>query len=293
MNSSDVLLFYARHGLFKPIRKSAFRKFRRRNAGRESVIVTKPGFKMKTIIGDVVDNMIYLNGVWEQGTSEIIRKLSKSCKAFVDVGCNIGYYSCLYSWFNPGGKVYAIDPNPEMIRRTRDNLELNSCRKYKLLNFGVSNTSEKLALNIARHKHSGSSLAYNPSRHSPDKVSQIEVQVKPLEEILSVELLECALLKVDTEGFEYNVFSGLDPDHGPIFDYIVFEYSSEALERAGVQPARLMKLKLFSHYLLYIINEDGSLIRRKREDIAHSGDMMVNCLLVRKDKVFCLDFVPQ
>ncbi len=292
MNFSDLLLFYTRKGFFKPIKRSAYRKFRRRNRGKEFVVETQAGFKMKTTIGDVVDNAIYVYGVWEQGTSEIIKRLSKICKAFVDVGCNIGYYSCLYSWFNPEGKVYAIDPNPEMIRRTRENLELNSCMKYRVFNFGVSNTSEKLELNIARHKHSGSSFAYNPSRHSPDKVDQIEVQVKTLGDILSGEVLESAFLKVDTEGYEYNVFSGLDLDHGPIFDYIVFEYSCKALKQAGVEPASLMELKLFSHYLLYSINEDGSLTEVKREDICDSGDMMVNCLLVKKNKAACLDFLP-
>lgn len=292
MNFSDLLLFYTRKGFFKPIKKSAYRKFQRRNRGKESVVETQAGFKMKTIIGDNVDNTIYVYGVWEQGTSEIIKKLSKICKTFVDVGCNIGYYSCLYSWFNPEGKVYAIDPNPEMIRRTRENLELNSCKKYKVFNFGISNTSEKLVLTIPRHKHSGSSFAYNPSHHSPDKVDRIEVQVKTLGDILSGEVLESTFLKVDTEGYEYNVFSGLDPDHGLIFDYIVFEYSCETLKLAGVEPASLMKLKLFSHYLLYSINEDGSLTEWKREDICDSGDMMVNCLLVKKNKAACLDFLP-
>jgi FkbM family methyltransferase len=295
MNFSDLLLLYTRKGFFKPLKQSAYRKWRRRNRGKESVVETQAGFKIKTAIGDPVDNMIYVYGVWEQGTSEIIKKLSKTCNTFVDVGCNIGYFACLYSWFNPEGKVYAIDPNPEMIRRTRENLELNSFSNYELLNFGVSNTSETLELNVARQKqkHSGSSFAYDPSYHSPDKIDRIEVQVKTLGDILSGAVLESAFLKVDTEGFEYNVFSGLDPDRGLIFDYIVFEYSCKALKQAGVEPASLMKLKLFSHYLLYSINEEnGSLTKWKREDIVDSGDMMVNCLLVKKDKVSSLDFVP-
>ena len=292
MNFSDLLLFYARNGFFKPLKKSAYRKFRRRNIGEEFVVKTQAGFKMKTIIGDIVDNTIYVYREWEQGTSEIIKKLSKICKTFVDVGCNIGYYSCLYSRFNPEGKVYAIDPNPEMIRRTRENLELILCKKYKVFNFGVSNTSEMLELTIAKSKHSGASFAYNPSRHSPDMVSRIKVQVKTLGDTLSGEDLESAFLKVDTEGYEYNIFSGLDPDDGLIFDYIIFEYSPKALEKAGVVPASLFNLKLFALYLLYVIKEDGSLTELNGEGFCVSEDLTVNCLLVKKDKTACLGFLP-
>ena len=292
MTLSDVLLFYSRKGFLKPIRKSAYRKFRRRNRGKEFVVETQAGFKIKIIIGDNVDNMIYISRVWEHETSEIIKKFSKICDTFVDVGCNIGYYSCLYSHCNPEGKIYAIDPNPEMVRRTKENLKLNSCKEYRVFNLGVSNRSEELELTIAKSKHSSASFAYNPSRHSPDMVTRIKVQVKTLCDILSEEVLGSAFLKVDTEGYEYNVFSGLDPDHGLIFDYIVFEYSMGALKRAGVEPASLVRLKLFSHYLLYFINEDGSLTEQKGEDICVPEDVTVNCLLVKKDKAACLDFLP-
>lgn len=291
MQFSDVLLFYARNGLSKPLKKSAYRKFCRRNRGKESIVETQAGFKIKTTIGDNVDNAIYVYGAFEPGTSEVIRRLSGMCKTFVDVGCNIGYYSCLYHRFNPEGIVYAIDPNPEMVKRTSENLDLNSCEKYKIFNFGVSNTSGKLELNVPRHRHSTSSFAYNPSRRDPDMVDRIEVRVATLEDILSKEVLESALLKVDTEGYEYKVFSGLLPGGGLIFDYIVFEYSGRSLEMAGVEPTSLLRLELFSHYHLYSINEDGSLTAREGDDICALEEIAGSFLLVRKDKSTCLDFL--
>ena len=291
MQFSDVLLFYARNGLFMPLRQSAYRKFCRRSRGKKFVVETRAGFKIRTAIGDNVDNAIYVYGAFERGTSEVIRRLSRTCKTFVDVGCNIGYYSCLYHRFNPEGRIYAIDPNPEMVRRTSENLDLNSCKKYKVFNFGVSNTCGKLELNVPRHRHSTSSFAYNPSRRDPDMVDRIEVRVAPLEDILSEEVLESALLKVDTEGYEYNVFSGLDTDGGLIFDYIVFEYSGRSLEMAGVEPTSLLGLELFSHYLLYLIDEDGSLTARESKDICALEEIAGSFLLVRKDKPARLDFL--
>ncbi len=292
MQFSDVLLFCAKNGLVGPFRKSAYRKFCRRNRGRESLVETQAGFRIKTVIGDNVDNAIYVYGAFEKGTSEVIRRLSGICKTFVDVGCNIGYFSCLYHQVNPKGRIYAIDPNPEMIKRTSENLELNSCKKYKVFNVGVSNTSDKLELNVPRHRHSTSSFAYNPSRRNPEMVDRIEIQVATLEDILSEEVLESALLKVDTEGYEYNVFSGLDSGRGLMFDYIVFEYSGRSLQMAGVEPTSLLRFELFSHYLLYLINEDGSLTKRETEDICALEEIAGSFLLVREDKAACLDFLP-
>ena len=289
MQFSDVLLLYARNGPFEPVRKSAYRKFCRRNKGKESIVETRAGFKIRTVIGDNVDNSIYVYGVFERGTSEIIKNLSRKCRTFVDVGCNIGYYSCLYHRFNPEGRIYAIDPNPEMIKRTSENLDLNACRKYKVFHFGVSNKSEKLELNVPRHRHSTSSFAYNPSRRDPEMVDRIEVRVATLGDILAEEVLESALLKVDTEGYEYNVFSGLDPDFALVFDYIVFEYSGKSLEMAGVEPTSLLRLEIFSHYLMYSINKDGSLTERQEKDISTLGEIKGSFLLVKKDKAARLD----
>ena len=244
---------------------------------------------MKTIIGDHVDNWIYVYGVFEQGTAEVIRKLSRTCGAFVDVGCNIGYYSCLYHWFKRDGEIYAIDPNPEMIRRTSENLDINFCRKYKVYNFGVSDKSEELELMIPRHRHSTSSFAYNPSRRYPDMVDRIEVQVARLADILPNQMSEPALLKVDTEGYEYKVFSGLAADAGLLFDYIIFEYSTRSLRRAGVEPTNLLRLGLLSHYNLYSISVDGSLTQRETKDICALEEVAGNFLLVKKDMAACLD----
>ncbi|UCE48374.1 MAG: FkbM family methyltransferase, partial [Phycisphaerales bacterium] len=279
MRYSDMLLFYARNGLFKPLRKSAYRKFCRRNRGREFIVETQAGFKIRTTLGDNVDNEIYVYGTFEPGVSDVVKRLSRTCNTFVDVGCNIGYYCCLYHRFNPQGRIHAIDPNPEMIKRTRENLDLNSCKRYKVFHFGVSNASGKLLLNVPRHRHSTSSFAYNPSRRDPNMVDRIEVRVATLEEILSGEVLESALLKVDTEGYEYNVFSGLDPAWGLTFDYIVFEYSARSLKMAGVEPTGLLRLELFSHYFLYSINEDGSLTQRRGKDICALKEIKGSFLL--------------
>ncbi|MHC4581177.1 MAG: hypothetical protein ACYS14_06950, partial [Planctomycetota bacterium] len=81
------MLLYARNGLFASLKKSAYRKFCRRNRGREFIVETGAGFKIKTTIGDNVDNEIYVYGTFEPGVSDVVKRLSRTCNTFVDVGC--------------------------------------------------------------------------------------------------------------------------------------------------------------------------------------------------------------
>ncbi len=288
MTLSDLLLYYARSGFLEPLRKSAYRKFCRRNRGKESIAETGYGFRMKTTIGDAVDNMIFVYGLFEPGTSAVIGKLSPKCDTLIDVGCNIGFYSCLYSYANPQGRVLAIDPNPEMIRRTGENLDLNSFDNYRTFDYGVSDKTETVTLNIPRKRHSLSSMAYVPGRAGRYVVDQIEVQVKKLHDILAGEKIARALLKVDTEGYEYNVFSGIEPDKCSEIDYIVLEWSAKNLEQAGVKSADLLSLAVFGLYRFYIVNDNGSVTEKHISDCHALDEADANLLLVKKD----IDFQP-
>jgi len=161
---SNLLLFYARKGFFGALRRSAFRKFCRRNVGRQIVAKCRSGFLINTVIGDSVDNQLAVYGVFEIGTTHVIESLALESACFVDVGCNIGYYSCLFGTKNPGKRLLCIDPNPIMIKRTEENLNLNKIVNYELLNCGIGRRRETLTLNVPRFRHSLSSFAYVPKK---------------------------------------------------------------------------------------------------------------------------------
>ena len=93
-------------------------------------MTTSYGAVMKVAIGDTVDNEIFLNKYFERGTSEVMSKLSQMSNCFIDIGCNIGYYSCLFGKLNNDARIYSIDPNPQMIERTKENLQFRGSRSY-------------------------------------------------------------------------------------------------------------------------------------------------------------------
>ncbi len=284
MTYNDLLLAYARNGLFTPIRKSAFRKFCRRNRGKRFIADCRGRFSMVTIIGDSVDDQIFVHGVFEENTSTLIENLAREARGFVDVGCNIGYYTCLFLAAAPGKPAVAVDANPAMTARTRENLELNRFSGCEILHCAIADKPGRMPLNIPERRHSLSSLAYVPAHGGP--VHRIEVETKTLTEVLNSAGLERCLVKIDTEGFECQVFAGLDPAAADTIHFIVFELSGPNLEQAGKRPQDIFNLPVLNKFDAFLIPERPRTPLRELTPeilakVARDG-LSVNVLLVNK-----------
>lgn len=254
---SNFFLFYARKGLLKFLRKSCYRKFCRRNKGVDILTTTHFGSVMKVTIGDSVDNEIYINKYFEIGTSKLMVKLSHKSNCFVDVGCNIGYFSCLFAKLNPQAAIYSIEPNPETIDRAKENLELNGIVNFVTFNCGVSLKNDNMKFYVPKKRHSLASFI-KPENYQED-TAVIEVEVRPLMDILHDKQIDNAVLKVDVEGFEYNVLSGLTPSDARKFSYIIFEFASDHFKNAGISEREIFTIPWFRDYDVYSITEGGSL----------------------------------
>jgi FkbM family methyltransferase len=238
--------------------------------------------KIKTVLGDAVDNLIFVHGMYEEATSRVIKALSGECKDFIDVGCNIGYYSCLYGITNQSGKLYCIDPNPDMIRRTEENLILNGIKDYELLPIAAGPQACKMKLNIAKDRHSLSSLAYVPKQDKWVDHTTIEVDVCPLSELIEKYQIRDTLLKVDAEGFEYQVFCGLTETALKAIKYLIFELSAANLELAGTSTTSLLSFSWMKQFDFFrIVDESQAIVKELPETIV-ANHTSANILLVSK-----------
>lgn len=252
-----VLLWGARSIPVRPVRKSCYRKFCRRNRGREYHVTTNYGVSMRVALGDSVDNRIYVYGVFEPDLSEMIRNVAPQIDCFVDVGCNIGYFSSLFARMNPEAAIYSIDPNPAMVRRTRENLELNHARKCTTFNYGVSNEHGTLDFYLSPARHSKGSFL-RPQKHL-EQHTVLPIEVKPLMDILPAEDIRDAFLKIDAEGYDLRILSGLSASDARRFRYIFFEFVSESLPQAGVSRDNPFTIPWLGDFDMAILHSDGSL----------------------------------
>lgn len=254
------LLFWARHGIIEYTRASAYRKFCRRNRGLRVTAMTRFGFSMELEVGDSVDNHILVDGEFEPLLSTIIKGLSPKSASFVDVGCNIGYFSCLYSRLSPAyGRCLSIDANPAMVERCQKNLQLNGFQQSACENIGVAADVGTMEFHVPENRHSLGSFGIVARARGPQR--SFQVATKPLTDILSEHgISDVDILKIDIEGFEPQLFRGLDVGGKINVKNILFEYCPPNLTQCGFTPADIWNFSWWEMYSLFYLDTKGDVV---------------------------------
>lgn len=128
----------------------------------------------------------------------------------LDVGANVGNYSKMILSANHHAKILAFEPHPITFKKLISNI--NSAN-FQAFNFGASHSKGKIKL-YDYESNNGSqhaSIFVNVIKdiHKKQAIS-LEVEIIQLDDFLTEKnIFEVDLLKIDTEGNEYNVLVGL------------------------------------------------------------------------------------
>jgi len=130
----------------------------------------------------------------------------------IDVGANIGEYSKEALEVTPGIKVVAFEPHPKTFLRLEENLSSYASR-VKLINKGVSSHSGSLELfDYANSNGSGHASLFQDvltDIHHSENIISHSVELTTIDDFIEQEQIsEIVLLKIDTEGNEFEVLKG-------------------------------------------------------------------------------------
>ena len=254
-STSKILRSIAGSALPKYLTRSCARKFRRRNLGKRILSTTTRGSKLITVIGDNVDNEIALTGAFESHITKIISAIAENRKGlFLDIGCHLGYYSALVAAVSDGIEITAVDANPVMARRCKENMEINGITA-SVINVGVGNEPAELDFNTSLTSPSLGTFGENP----PDGIDleTIRVKVIPFSEILDGCEGAITLMKMDVEGFEYLALSSLRPDQISRIENLILEFSDIRLHQCGQSRKNFENLGWINEFNLKLIPEHG------------------------------------
>ncbi len=175
--------------------------------------------KIKTIFGntistnakDIVGRYLYYFGIWEPNLTDWIRHCLKPGDVFVDVGANVGYYSLLASSLvGDSGKVVAIEALPEIFEKLKNNLEMNHANNVRAVNMAVWDRTDLITLFTQAGDLQANTTAMHGWADQWNLQKKCQVRAASLPAILSPEEIQGArLIKIDVEGAEWRVISGL------------------------------------------------------------------------------------
>lgn len=120
-----------------------------------------------------------------------------------DVGANVGYYTKRFAGsVSPSGKVIAFEPFPDTADQLRENLE--GVDNYSLMRFALGAASGRVTM-----KQGDDSLGAT-NRIVEGFAQGVEIVIRTGDELVEEGCVEApSVIKIDTEGFEYEVLLGI------------------------------------------------------------------------------------
>jgi FkbM family methyltransferase len=192
------------------------------------VVRVNGGGRMRVDTADVTGRTIAVTGAWEPHVTGVFSRLLSPGDVCIDVGAHVGYYTLLASRLvGPPGHVYAIEPASTTYAELRRNLELNEVSNVTALNLAAGAADRRGILYDGPPGNAGQASMQEPVNMSDDlSARSSEVDVLRVVSVVAPEHhSRVTLVKIDVEGFEFDVLRGLEP-----------------LLDAGAQPAVLMEL---------------------------------------------------
>ena len=147
-----------------------------------------------------VSALIYSQRLYNYNNMRLLQMLLREEGSFLDIGANIGSFTLIASE-QEKARVYAFEPHPETYRLLRRNVELNRRQNIDLFNVALGQIGGEMFLT----NDAGSAM--NHLTTSPSKRT-VAVQCVRADTICSQHGIRPQIVKIDVEGFEYDVLVG-------------------------------------------------------------------------------------
>ena len=198
------------------------------------------GLRIQGYKRDAVGRGLYRRGVHEPGlTKWLLETFSNSQGGnFLDVGANIGYFSCLFGKLAATtGKVVSIEPEPQNRQLLETNLRLNGLTNVTVHHCAVGAQDGTARLGIYK--------AANRGRHSFVDLESckefIDVPVRRLDDLLKDSgVNRWSLMKIDVEGFEPFVFQG-GTETLARTESLALEFAPDYWKKSKIEPAAVFQ----------------------------------------------------
>lgn len=182
-------------------------------------------------------------GVWEEMTTELFKKLVKEGDTVVDLGANMGYFSLLASRLvGEKGKVYAFEPEPVNYGLLVKNIELNGYDNIVPVPKAVSNVNGKVEFFI--HSTDSGRHVIQDYNEKAENGNLIDAESVTLDEFFK-DKSPPDVIKMDIEGAELLALLGMEKMIESSENLMIFtEFYPDLIKRAG------FSVEDFAHKLL-------------------------------------------
>ncbi len=204
---------------------------------------------------DCVAQQLIMNGAYEPYTTSVFQKILKPGMTVIDIGANIGYFTLLSARIvGENGKVFAFEPLPQNYKVLSKNISTNNFKNVSAFQKAVSNSAGMLELYFNAKETGTPSLVGKSSSLS----MHVSVETVTIDDFLKDQLGKVDLIKIDVEGAEMMVLSGmLGIIKSSPSARIICEFCPDVLTRSGTDPLDYLKyLNSIGFKHIYVMDDD-------------------------------------
>ena len=236
------------------------------------------GLRYQGNLNNSIEASIFFYGAFEKPLLYFLHDIVQSLRekqpenfiTFLDVGANVGQHSLYMSKFVDS--VLAFEPFPPVIEQFRHQLSLNQISNINLYEAGLSDQDQSLTFYAPSGSNQGIG-SFSPTTTAKGNKETSKLQLYNGDNFLRKRLTtKISLIKIDVEGFERKVISGLRETLHENRPIIVCEISYT--DQLSFRNKENLLSYLPSNYLLYRFNTrklDGSKAKRRGSSAKRSG----------------------
>jgi FkbM family methyltransferase len=265
-----------------PVTKVYARVFRFGSPGDE-ISVNFRGVQLHVPTDDTTISPGLVGGFYEKIELDVFECLAAISKTVIDIGSNIGVYSCIAADRVPdGGIVIAFEPVPENLRYLKRNLEENGrAARVVVEERAVGQAEGQIQIHLAN----GSIGTHSPSaKNVPGSESSITVPEVSLDEYVQEKLggRSIDLLKVDVEGYEGAVLRGASGTLRRDKPTLLIEFVPSHLANCGFGSEEFLDLIFVAYDKVFLVDEPRGVFKPcdKQELVKYSGRGNKNANLI-------------
>lgn len=178
----------------------------------------------------------------------------------LDIGAQVGLYT-LYMKYLKNYKCYSFEPYKQTYNILHDNVQLNELTNVILVNKGLSNISEEKVLNVCKDHLGLSTLGSDLIRFRTDQSEQVMIETTTIDEEFYDKGIDVDYIKIDTEGWEYNILKGGLKTIEKCKPDIQLEWNIENMKQCGIHENELKLLLLDMGYIFKEMNGEEKLYK--------------------------------
>jgi FkbM family methyltransferase len=180
----------------------------------------------------------------------------------VDIGAQSGAYTLMAKFFK-NTKWYCFEPDPVNYECLLENLSLNKITNVNVQNIAINDDKGTVTLNICKNHRGLNTIGSNITRFESTDTEEHVIESNNLDSLFLDKKID--LIKIDTEGCEYNILKGAKKIINKYKPKIFLEYYEENLNQFGVSKQNLDDIILDLNYHIVWRQEDNVLIEYKYE----------------------------